>query len=156
MRSFLVAASLSIFLLASCNDSSHPDIDTSLPAATNTVAPTDANILNTMNVSEINAQSADQGIQIQQQVPQAPAEVYQTAGLNPPHGQPGHDCAIAVGAPLKGSPASNAAPTTAPTMNFPTATPSPSPASTSGGQRLNPPHGQPGHDCAVQVGAPLG
>jgi hypothetical protein len=24
-----------------------------------------------------------------------------SAKLNPPHGQPGHDCAIAVGAPLK-------------------------------------------------------
>lgn len=156
MRSFLVAASLCFFLLTSCNDSGHADIDTSLPAATNAVAPADANTLNNVKPSETNAQSADQGIQIQQEVPQAPAEVYQTAGLNPPHGQPGHDCAIAVGAPLKGSPAANAVPTSAPTMNFPTATPSPSPASTSGGQRLNPPHGQPGHDCAVQVGAPLG
>ena len=89
-------------------------------------------------------------------VQQAPAEVYQAAGLNPPHGQPGHDCAVAVGAPLNGSPAPNMVPTSAPTMNFPTATPSPSQTPISGGQRLNPPHGQPGHDCAVQVGAPLG
>ncbi len=31
------------------------------------------------------------------QVPAGPTP----AGMNPPHGQPGHDCAIAVGAPLK-------------------------------------------------------
>ena len=155
MRSFLVAASISIFFLASCDNNSHADIDTSLPAPTNAVAPADANILNN-NLSETGVLPVGDGSQLPQDVQQAPGEVYQAAGLNPPHGQPGHDCAIAVGAPLNGSPAPNIVPTSAPTMNFPTATPAPSPVSTSGGQRLNPPHGQPGHDCAVQVGAPLG
>lgn len=155
MRSFLVAASISILFLTSCDNNSHADIDTSLPATTNTVAPANSNILNN-NLSETGVVlPVSEGNQLQQEVQQAPAEVYQAAGLNPPHGQPGHDCAIAVGAPLNGSPAASSVPS-APVMNFPTATPSPSPIPVSGGQRLNPPHGQPGHDCAVQVGAPLG
>ena len=76
-----------------------------------------------------------------------------SAGLNPPHGEPGHDCAIAVGAPLDGSAAQpQAAP--APTAAQPAAQPNFSgAAATAAG--LNPPHGQPGHDCAVAVGAPL-
>lgn len=155
MRSLLVAASLSIFFLTSCDNSNHADIDTSLPATTNAVSPSDANSLHN-NLSETGVLPAGEGVQLQQGVQQATPEVYQAAGLNPPHGQPGHDCAVAVGAPLNGSPAPNMVPTSAPTMNFPTATPSPSQAPISGGQRLNPPHGEPGHDCAVQVGAPLG
>ena len=58
--------------------------------------------------------------------------------LNPPHGQPGHRCEIAVGSPLN-SPATNQAPA-----------PAPEPV-----VRLNPPHGQPGHSCDVPVGSPL-
>ena len=155
MRSLLIAASISILFFTSCDNNSHADIDTSLPATTNSLAPSDANSLNN-NLSETGVLPAAQGIQLEQGVQQATPEVYQAAGLNPPHGQPGHDCAIAVGAPLNGNPAPNAAPSSAPTMNFPAATPSPTPARASSGQRLNPPHGQPGHDCAVRVGAPLG
>lgn len=146
MRSFLAAVFISAFFLTSCNNSSHSDIDTSLPAFTNTTVSSDTNQL---NQSDLNLETP-----ALQSVQQAPSEVSKAAGLNPPHGQPGHDCAIAVGAPLNGSPASKAAPVSAPAINF--SAPTPSPAATSGGQRLNPPHGQPGHDCAVQVGAPLG
>jgi hypothetical protein len=95
--------------------------------------------------------------------------------INPAHGQPGHDCAVAVGAPLTGSggasgsvsvqqsasspsalsgitapPAGIAAPTgnatqaASPNFNLPTK-----------GGKVNPAHGQPGHDCGVAVGAPL-
>lgn len=51
--------------------------------------------------------------------------------VNPAHGQPYHDCSIAVGAPLvaKEAPAANV--------------------------KLNPAHGQPGHRCDIAVGAPL-
>lgn len=78
------------------------------------------------------------------------------AGMNPEHGQPGHRCDIAVGAPLNSPPAAQPAVTTTPTFNTqpvqqaPVAAP---PAATAPG--MNPPHGQPGHDCAVAVGAPL-
>ena len=75
-----------------------------------------------------------------------------TAGLNPPHGQPGHDCAIAVGAPLDGSGAQNQPPSL-PTLNQPVVQPNFQSGTTAKG--LNPPHGQPGHDCAIAVGAPL-
>lgn len=70
--------------------------------------------------------------------------------LNPAHGQPGHDCAIPVGAPLNSKPASN------PNMT-PIQTPVQNQTSTAptGSGMVNPPHGQPGHDCAVPVGAPL-
>ncbi|RYM33063.1 hypothetical protein ERX46_13510 [Brumimicrobium glaciale] len=62
-------------------------------------------------------------------------------GTNPPHGEPGHDCAIAVGAPLSPNPR-----IASPEII--------NPQSTKSGN-LNPPHGEPGHDCAVEVGKPL-
>jgi hypothetical protein len=78
------------------------------------------------------------------------------AGMNPEHGQPGHRCDIAVGAPLNSPPAAQPAVTTAPIFTTPPPTQTPvatPPAATAPG--MNPPHGQPGHDCAVAVGAPL-
>ena len=64
----------------------------------------------------------------------------QTApGMNPPHGQPGHDCSIAVGSPLSSSPVAKPFTST--------------PVQTAPG--MNPPHGQPGHDCSIAVGSPL-
>ncbi len=69
-----------------------------------------------------------------------PATTVVTApGMNPPHGQPGHRCDIAVGAPL------NSKPTTPATV----------PATTKVAPGMNPPHGQPGHRCDIAVGAPL-
>ncbi len=91
----------------------------------------------------------------------APAEGGQA--LNPPHGQPGHRCEIPVGAPLNSDPVNSgdlvqqqikqdhAQPITIHPQQQ-----SAAPASgNNSGARLNPPHGQPGHDCAVAVGAPL-
>jgi hypothetical protein len=108
---------------------------------------------------------ADNGLPIQDnaggQVEQLPAAVPASgAGLNPPHGQPGHDCAIAVGAPSNGSGAQVQTPATQPAIQ-PTVQPATPPAaktniqSTAPSGKLNPAHGQPGHDCAVAVGAPL-
>ena len=90
------------------------------------------------------------------------------SGLNPAHGQPGHRCDIAEGAPLNGgAPASTATPTknvvvqssglpqkisVPPVTNAP---PSPIPAAGATGAGLNPAHGQPGHRCEIAVGAPL-
>lgn len=51
--------------------------------------------------------------------------------LNPPHGQPGHRCDIAVGQPLNSQPKQQS------------------------NVNVNPPHGQPGHRCDLAVGAPL-
>lgn len=66
--------------------------------------------------------------------------------INPPHGQPGHDCAVPVGAPLPTAGSATQQPV-APSFLQPTTAPE--------GVTVNPPHGQPGHDCAVPVGAPL-
>ncbi len=84
----------------------------------------------------------------------APATTTQ-AGLNPPHGQPGHRCDIQVGAPLN-SPAGQSA--TAPqqqTVVNPTPPPPVAPAASGTQAGLNPAHGQPGHRCDIAVGAPL-
>ena len=73
------------------------------------------------------------------------------AGLNPAHGQPGHDCAVPVGAPLNSKGA--AAKTSVSPAIAPAVTPVSAPTAVAPG--TNPPHGQPGHDCAIAVGAPL-
>jgi len=106
-----------------------------------------------------------------QTVTQAP--VVTKPGMNPPHGQAGHRCDIAVGAPLNSPVAKTVTPTatpgkpsftttttstpnptsTAPTAGTPELLKTDTPVATAPG--MNPPHGQEGHDCAVAVGAPL-
>ena len=81
------------------------------------------------------------------------------AGLltNPEHGKPGHDCALPVGAPLAQKTNTQQLPPpqpAAPTVTAP-ATAQPVAEKASGSGKLNPAHGQPGHDCAKPVGAPL-
>ena len=71
--------------------------------------------------------------------------------VNPAHGMPGHRCDIPEGAPLNSAPASANVPATA--APRPAVVPPPAPANKSA--KLNPPHGQPGHDCSVAVGQPL-
>lgn len=89
---------------------------------------------------------------------QAPQPVATTApGMNPPHGEPGHRCDIAVGAPLN-SPAGKTPPAQPqPVPNVQPQAPQGSatitPAVTAPG--MNPPHGEPGHRCDIAVGAPL-
>ncbi|MEO8934154.1 MAG: hypothetical protein ABI295_07580 [Xanthomarina sp.] len=79
-----------------------------------------------------------------------PAQTAQ--GINPAHGEPGHDCAIPVGAPLNAK--NNSSPMITPGSSSPLINPgSSTPAATAPG--MNPPHGEAGHDCAVPVGAPL-
>lgn len=90
-------------------------------------------------------------------------------GMNPPHGQPGHRCDIAVGAPLNSpkqtKPATNSGnaviqkvtpgTTTSQTNSATPALLTPDAAQTTTAPGMNPPHGQPGHVCSVAVGAPL-
>lgn len=84
-----------------------------------------------------------------------------TAALNPAHGQPGHRCEIPVGAPLDGSSTTNTQTQPQMTTSNPTGTMSPvrvnntNTGTSTGTAMKNPPHGQPGHDCAVPVGADL-
>ncbi|CAN5239730.1 hypothetical protein BH23BAC2_BH23BAC2_14420 [soil metagenome] len=91
-----------------------------------------------------------------QQVVPANSTSNTTAALNPAHGQPGHSCEIPVGAPLDGSAATN----TNTQVQPQTTTGNTSPVRLNGSTSTatptkNPPHGQPGHDCAIPVGADL-
>ncbi|MES2622719.1 MAG: hypothetical protein V4615_17855 [Bacteroidota bacterium] len=106
-------------------------------------------------------------------IPVGPGEKTVTAkGMNPPHGEPGHRCDIEVGAPLSSPPGkAPAAPSASPASGSafgslplpgasttPTSPSAPSLTTTPSGPTpagMNPPHGQPGHDCAIAVGAPL-
>ncbi len=71
--------------------------------------------------------------------------------VNPAHGLPGHRCDIPVGAPLNATAGStqNTTPTSPPPST------SVSPIRVDQSPNVNPPHGEPGHDCSVPVGAPL-
>lgn len=103
-----------------------------------------------------------------------PQQVVTKKGMNPPHGQPGHRCDIAVGAPLNSPAGNNNQPkigsattqqldpskfTTQTTTQQPTGAPAilnPDGAqATTTAPGMNPPHGQPGHQCGIAVGAPL-
>lgn len=88
-----------------------------------------------------------------------------SAGLNPPHGEPGHVCEIPVGQPLDGS-GGTADPTQsiqmgngidmAPqTMTIPSTSPVSPDAQSLPSGTPNPAHGEPGHVCATPVGDPL-
>jgi hypothetical protein len=72
-------------------------------------------------------------------------------GLNPAHGQPGHRCDIAVGAPLNSKPASASTSAATPVNAKPIVLP----PDTLFAKGLNPAHGQPGHRCDIAVGKPL-
>lgn len=98
-------------------------------------------------------------------------------GMNPPHGQPGHRCDIAVGAALNSKPAATntqamkftppattgqtqsiTAPSSTPALLQPnTEAPKAVPQKTMEGWqgKANPAHGQEGHRCDVKVGDPL-
>jgi len=71
--------------------------------------------------------------------------------LNPAHGQPGHRCDLAVGAPLTNTDGATVPAANPQNIQATPALPSPVPA----GLKINPAHGQPGHRCDIQVGAPL-
>jgi hypothetical protein len=78
-----------------------------------------------------------------------------TTGLNPAHGQPGHRCDIAVGAPLNSL-------STKKMSNQPLKTRGAAPAVLQSNSAsivtppgMNPPHGQAGHRCDIAVGTPL-
>ncbi len=88
-------------------------------------------------------------------------------GLNPAHGQPGHRCDIAVGAPLTDVAAktSNDPNSNYPVVSSPMEYKAPLPfenktitlpeANTKVAAGMNPAHGQPGHRCDIAVSAPL-
>ena len=78
-------------------------------------------------------------------------------GMNPPHGEPNHRCDISVGAPLNSPPGKSAAaaPQTIPQPQTVTPAAAPAPVANPLNLAVNPAHGEPGHSCAIAVGAPF-
>jgi hypothetical protein len=142
--------------LMACSGIDSPEKDTSImPDSPRTLAP--AIVSSTADSTKQIIAAPTTGAKPNNQ-PQPAAPATNVAGLNPAHGQPGHRCDIAVGAPLN-SPVANTSGANGSKpqiqkMNAPVAVPAGS-IKTNGTARLNPEHGQPGHDCSVQVGAPL-
>lgn len=132
--------------------------DTTAVAAVDSVAPATTNQPATNSVMTSSPQATAQSYTTTTPAPTA-------KGMNPPHGQPGHRCDIAVGAPLNSAPKQTAPitgsatitpATTVTTAMRQTADAPPAneaPVVTAPG--MNPPHGQPGHLCSIAVGAPL-
>ncbi len=95
--------------------------------------------------------------------PSTPSTASTPISLNPQHGQPGHRCDIAVGAPLPSAAANASAPASSQTTNsIFNSKPNPqvqpntvAPNTKTSLVKLNPKHGEPGHRCDIQVGAPL-
>ena len=101
------------------------------------------------------------------------AKTVTAKGMNPPHGETGHRCDISVGAPLNSAPNTatkpasanssvNSTSVVAPTQNTSivpalqnTTITTPAKPATAFTGKINPAHGQPGHDCKVAVGQPL-
>jgi hypothetical protein len=177
MKILLSAAFLSIVILTSCAGSSSEKEYVSPTAAAAPVTGTDTlQKKNTDGIEQILGANTPKPAAVQvpvnvpttaaQPVPAtvavnaAPAATPTTAaGLNPAHGQPGHRCELAVGAPLSSAPA--AKPTAQPVaqpitvkQNAPTIIPSEVKA-VPAAAGMNPQHGQPGHRCDIAVGAPL-
>lgn len=127
------------------------------------VSPSSSPVFNTQAGVRSVTQQASEPLKQAVATPVAPVNSKVAKGINPAHGLPGHDCSIAVGAPLKStatvasaapvkvtppSPKTvETAPALAPVPNFaPNLNPN---------AKVNPAHGQPGHDCKIAVGAPL-
>ena len=79
------------------------------------------------------------------------------AGLNPKHGEPGHRCDIAVGAPLNSKPQTPEQKTPVQTIpQTPVQKSQVQPTGTTPNVKgMNPKHGEPGHRCDIAVGSPL-
>lgn len=146
----LLAASL---FMTSCKKELEPQ-ESAKPAE----ATADATTAPAMDQVPVNAQpQTQQPVQVQPQQVQPQAQAT-APGMNPPHGQPGHRCDISVGAPLNSPPGQKpaAAPTAVPTQAAAPTTITPvNNASIVTAPGMNPPHGQPGHRCDIQVGQPL-
>lgn len=112
-----------------------------------------ANALPKVNIDSLRSSMLPKTAIIANQLSRSPT-------INPPHGQPGHDCSVAVGAPLNtanhaggNTTASTSAPAVSKTVVSPpkiVANAAPTVA-----KGMNPPHGQPNHRCDIPVGAPL-
>lgn len=143
MKTNYISSLLIVFLLFSysCKKELEPQesAGVSIPAATENAVATP--ILN-----------SGTGVNPTQNLPATQQNSNTLAVMNPPHGQAGHRCDIAVGAPLNSVP-NKAMSTSAPIVT--NSVPSSNATKTVTKSGMNPPHGQTGHRCDIAVGAPL-
>lgn len=168
MRNLILAVPVILFAACQSSNTSTPEKDPSLFTGHDTIQSvnnTTAPATNTTTITQGGNTNQPQQVQVQPQpmpqgsvqmtpqqqvaIQQAAAAQKTAAGMNPPHGQPGHRCDIAVGAPLNSPPGKNA-----PTSANITTTPA-TVNNTPTAPGMNPPHGQPGHRCDIPVGQPL-
>lgn len=96
--------------------------------------------------------STPTGLQGLQKTATAPTQTAPKALIfNPKHGEPGHTCALAEGAPLN----QNVVPQPQQTVNAAKPVNTPITTTAVSDKKLNPAHGKPGHRCDLAVGAPL-
>ncbi|HEX8562799.1 MAG TPA: hypothetical protein VF676_07460 [Flavobacterium sp.] len=139
MKVFYTAFIMGAITLISCKGELEPQESSAVAEATGAASPVAATAAAQSNSAVTYQQTAQN-----------------TGQLNPAHGQPGHRCEIAVGAPLPGTAQPTQAITSAPTQVTPqmvTSGAAQQPAKTAKG--MNPAHGKPGHRCDIAVGAPL-
>ncbi len=135
----------------------------SAPSVTQAATPAPAAAFNTNPLAQSRTANAPAPVAVPTPAPAPQPAPQPTAkktapGMNPPHGEPGHRCDIAVGAPLSSAPATPAAAPQQTQTITPVSNPVPAaenaiPTTTAPG--MNPPHGEPGHRCDIAVGAPL-
>ena len=171
-KSLLILSALTATLALACNDAPKEESATETTPMETTVAPATESVAsdNAMNSGMPDAGQAPASVPVT-----TPASAASGKKLNPPHGEPGHICEIPVGEPLPDNNApggvkvqtpppanlqdpnagkpSSPAPVSIMNQSAPVAQPAAAPGKTAPG--MNPPHGEPGHDCAIPVGAPL-
>ena len=148
---YYLLISASIIGLFSCSDAEKTTTESEASGTTTTTVSAEGSATENLN----------------EPLPSMPAAANQAtasaSGLNPAHGEAGHRCDIAVGAPLNSAPTQNttALPQTSSgqspkpaVMTMPTVTPPPAQTGTGSG-KINPAHGEPGHVCGKPVGQPL-
>src|SRR5687768_3882647 len=145
-------AALFAFSIGACSEN-QPEYDNTIATSDHTIVPASAlpasnSIINFDTVKSVNVNPMIT-------VPTQSISAKSTVALNPEHGKPGHRCDLEVGAPLNSSPKAPAQqlPSTIPNLVQSSQPKLPIPAAGSG--RINPPHGEPGHSCAIPVGQPL-
>ena len=130
------------FIFFRCNNAPKETGTEQMPVNTETTE--EAGMMPPMESEAVDAEVQTEAVQ-----PAATAEV----ALNPAHGEPGHRCDIAVGAPLNSAPSEPAGQEIKMESIQPATAPAPASVMTAPG--MNPPHGEPGHDCSIPVGQPL-
>ena len=154
MKKLLTSALLISLLVVSCKkEETQPEITTDATTESKLIIP----------VRPTETTTSGQAVQTQE----SNMMMKSSGALNPAHGQPGHRCEIAVGAPLNSAPQGVNVPKPTPTNNVQATMPKSGAANPPAVQNvnvnqvavtppgMNPPHGQPGHTCSVAVGAPL-